>query len=90
MSSRSSSPASPACSSPPSHYVSFGKRRGKNRRRRAAEAECKKEKLDEAMRKESANHTMNADSASTRGKAKGLRRKARRTTRKGSKKRYRH
>ena len=44
MSSRSSSPLSPACSTPPSHYVSFGKRRGRNRRRRAAEAECEKEK----------------------------------------------
>ena len=90
MSSRSSSPASPACSSPPSHYVSFGKKRGRNRRRRAAEAECEKEKRDEAMRKEFASQTMNADIASTRGKAKGMRRKTRRARSKGSRKRRRH
>ena len=90
MSSRSSSPASPACSSPPSHYVSFGKKRGRNRRRRAAEAECEKEKRDEAMRKEFASQTITASSATTRVNAKGMRRKTRRTRSKGSRKRRRH
>ena len=90
MSSRSSSPASPACSSPPSHYVSFGKKRGRNRRRREAEAEWEKEKRDEAMRKEFIHATITASSATTRVNAKGMRRKARRTRRKGSRKRHRH
>ena len=90
MSSRSSSPLSPACSSPPSHYVSFGKKRGRNRRRRAAEAECEKEKRNEAMREGSIHATITASSATTRVNAKGMRRKTRRTRSKGSRKRHRH
>jgi hypothetical protein len=55
MSSRSSSPSSPsspACSYPSSHYVSFGSKRNANRRRRAAEEECQKEKHIEEIRRE--------------------------------------
>ena len=90
MSSRSSSPASPACSSPPSHYVSFGKKRGRNRRRRAAEAECEKEKRDEAMREGSIHATITASSGAITRDAKGMRRKTRRARSKGSIKKHIH